>query len=119
MPRRAQGPRLYLDTSRMQWVIRDGSNFVRTGCPESDREGAEKRLAEHIGAKYQPTPSPSPPIADVLLAYSRERLANVPSGPNTAWNIKNLIEFWGSKNVQNITPNSCKEYVATKSVGGA
>ena len=119
MPRHAQGPRLYLDRRRKQWIVRDGKSFSRTGRPKSDRAGAEKRLAEYIGAKYRPTPSPSPMIADVLLAYSREHLPSVPSGANTAWNVKNLILFWGMKKIDYVTPNNCRTYAATKAAGGA
>jgi integrase len=119
MPRRAQGPRLYLDQRRKQWIVRDGKSFRRTGRPESDRAGAETRLAEYIGAKYRPTPNPSPMIADVLLAYSREHLPSVPSGANTAWNVKNLIAFWGMKKVDFVTPSNCVAYAATKTAGGA
>jgi integrase len=119
MPRRAQGPRLYLDQRRKQWIVRDGQSFSRTGRAESDREGAEKRLAEYIVAKYRPAASPSPLIADVLLAYSREHLPNVPSGANTAWNVKNLVAFWGTKKVDFVTPNNCQDYAVSKSAGGA
>src|SRR4030088_1986339 len=119
MPRSAKGPRLYLDRRRKQWIVRDGSSFRRTGRPESDRQGAETRLAEYISAKYRPAPNPSPMIADVLLVYSREHLTSVTSGANTAWNIKNLIPFWGMKRVDFVTPNNCAAYAATKTAGGA
>lgn len=48
MPRPALGPRLYLDTSRGQWVIRDGTKFRRTGAAASDREAAKAAFARHM-----------------------------------------------------------------------
>lgn len=119
MPRQSKGPRLYLDRRRGQWAIRDGQDFVRTGCPKSDHEGAEKQLAEYIGEKYRPPRSPSPLIADVLIIYSKEHLPDVPSGANTAWNVKNLAGFWGARNLDYITKETCKAYAATKNAGGA
>jgi integrase len=114
MPRRSQGPRLYLDPRRDQWVIRDGENFVRTGCARSDNEGAEKKLAEYIAGKYRPTPSPSPLIADVLLVYAKERLPKTKAAAKAAHNISNLKRFWGQKKAADINADSCNEFAATR-----
>jgi integrase len=119
MPRKAQGPRLYLDPRRKQWVIRDGQNFVRTGCARADHEGAQKRLAEYIGSKYRPAPSPSPLIADVLLAYSQEHLPTTLAAANSAFNINNLKGFWGAKKLLDVNARNCRAYAETKSAGGA
>ena len=74
MPRRrSPPPRLYLDRIRKQWLIRDGALGIRTGCPETNRVGAEKRLAEYLASKHKPEPSADPLIADILLAYSNGR----------------------------------------------
>ncbi len=71
LPRRSKGPRLYLDPRRKQYIIRDGSRFVRTGCGERDSAKAEKFLAQYIGHKHTPEPSGAPMIAEVLDAYRR------------------------------------------------
>lgn len=110
MPRKAKGPRLYLDRERKQWVIRDGSSFVRTGCLEPDNEGAEKKLAEYIASKYRPAPTPSPRIADVLLVYAKEHLPTTRAADRAAHNISNLIPFWGSKRAEDVTTENCKAY---------
>ncbi len=48
MPRMNLGARLYLDPRRKCWVIRDGNVFARTGCVESEREQAERKLSEYL-----------------------------------------------------------------------
>ena len=49
MPRRALGPRIWFESRRGQWIIRDGSVFIRTGC--AGWAGAEKCLAEYMRSR--------------------------------------------------------------------
>lgn len=110
MPRKPKGPRLWLDQERGQWVIRDGSSFIRTGCAESDNEDAEKKLAEYIARKYKPAAVPSPLIADVLLIYAQERLPKTRAADKAAHNISNLTPFWGSKRASDVNADNCNAY---------
>jgi integrase len=119
MPRRSKGPRLYLDSKRGQWVVRDGPRFIRTRAGASDRDVAEKFLAEYIGNKYRPTPSPTPLIADVLSVYASEVAPHKKTARNIAYNISNLLKWWGTKTVAEISVKSCREYAATKLSQGA
>lgn len=119
MPRRSHGPRLYLDKRRNQWIIRDGTSFVRTGCARSDNEGAEKRLSEYIASKYRPAPTPAPLIADVLLFYAQEHLPTTAAANKAAHNISNLTKFWGLKKASDVTPTTCREYAKTRPPVGA
>lgn len=119
MPRRRQAPRLYLDPGRRQWVIRDGPSFVRTGCAESDRGGAEKQLGRYLGQKYKPEGGPDPLIADVLLTYAQEHVPHIKGAKNTSYNIASLAEFWGAKSVSNITAKTCREYASGRGGGAA
>lgn len=119
MPRRKAGPRLYLDRKRGQWVIRDGARFVRTGCVEGDSAGAERSLALYIGNKYQPKISSEPLIADILLAYSTEKLAHTRAAGNAAYNVASLADWWGSMKVSEITPGHCRAYATTKTPAAA
>ena len=114
MPRRAKGPRLYLDPKREQWVIRDGARFVRTGASEGERGQAEKALAEYIGVKHKPEPTATPLIADVLTVYADEVAPHRKSARNTAYNISNLLKWWGTKTVADITTKSCRAYTAVR-----
>lgn len=119
MPRRAKGPRLYLDPKRLEWVIRDGSYFGRTGCPQEHAERAQKLLAQYIGRKYQPQASGSPLIADVLLAYGTEHVPHKRSAKNIDYTIGNLSEWWGDKTIADVTAANCRAYAALKSTPAA
>jgi integrase len=120
MGRRRQPPRLWLD-QRRGWAILDGGTFIRTGCDESNRDGAEKKLAEYIAEKHKPQvqPSAKPCIAEVLNAYMDEHLPNTRSIKNTIYNIGSLLRWWGDKLVSDITPHNCQAYAATKSPSAA
>jgi len=110
MPRKSKGPRLYLDRDRRQWVIRDGSSFVRTGCAEPDNASAEKQLAEYIARKYRPAAVASPLIADVLLVYAQERLPKTRAADKAAHNISNLTPFWGKMRASDVNSDNCAAY---------
>lgn len=110
MPRRRSPPRLYLDKARRQWIIRDGTTRIRTGCAEADRGKAEKLLAEYIGEKHQPAFGPDPLIADILTVYSREHLQHKISAPNYAYNVAILANWWGDKSLSDVTPANTRAY---------
>jgi integrase len=119
MPRRRSPPRLYLDPTRRQWVIRDGQRLVRTGCAEPDRHGAEARLATYLGQKHTPQRGPSPLIADVLLAYASDHLPHTRSSKNAAYNVSNLSAWWGVKKLSDVTARNCRAYAESKSPAAA
>jgi len=114
MPRRAKGPRIYLDRKRGQWVIRDGTLFIRTGCSEGDSAAAEKCLAQYIGRKYKPEASGAPMIADLLSVYGDEVAPTMKSRRLIAYHILNLLKWWGDKTAAQITMKTCKEFCATR-----
>ena len=119
MPRRKSPPRLYLDPGRQQWIIRDGSSFIRTGCAEGERKQAEIELAAYLGKKYKPESGPDPLIADVLLAYTKEHVPHTRAASNAAYNVSNLSGFWGDKRVSGISANACREYAGGRSPAAA
>ena len=112
MPRRRAAPRLYLDPGRRQWVIRDGASFVRTGCVEDDRRGAEKRLIEHLGQKHRPWrgAGENPLIADVLVAYASEHLPHTVNAKQASYSIAALGEWWAGKRLGDVTGKACRAY---------
>lgn len=118
MPRRAKGPRLYLDPSRRTWSIRDGASYARTGCPETDSERAEKFLAEYIANKYAPKRSSAPLVADMLLAYATERLPQQKSR-SAKYNISNLDKWWDDKSLAHITAANCRAYAIGRTPSAA
>jgi integrase len=113
MPRRRLPPRLYLDEKRGQWVIRDGEGFVRTGCAESDVAEAERVLSKYIARKYAPTASPSPPVADILIAYLRDVVPGMKSRSGK-YTVSNLAKFWSDKTLAEVTKANCKAYAETR-----
>jgi integrase len=117
MPRRAKGPRLYRDPSRGQYVIRDGSRFIRLGAASPVE--AEKHLAEYIASKHRPVPSEGPLVADILAAYATDVAATRKSAVNISYNIGNLLRWWGSKRAAEITARNCRAYAATKTAPAA
>jgi integrase len=119
MPRRRAPPRLYLHPTRRQWVIRDGESYVRTGCAEHDRHGAEARLASYLGKKHKPQAGPTPLIADVLLAYASEHLPHTNAAKNAAYNISNLSAWWGDKKLSDVTARNCRAYAQGKTPAAA
>ncbi len=119
MPRRAKGPRLYLDPNRKEWIIRDGAYFGRTGCPATNAARAEKLLSLYIASKYKPEPSSEPLIADILLAYGKEHVPHKRSSKNIDYTIGNLSGWWGSKKLADVTAKNCRAYSATKSAPAA
>jgi len=114
MPRRSKGPRLYLDPRRKQWIIRDGSRFVRTGCGEGDGAKAEKFLAQYIGHKHRPEPSGAPMIADVLNVYGTEVAPHKKTARNMGYNISNLLRWWGDKSAAEISTKTCRAYAESR-----
>src|SRR5262245_19235000 len=111
MPRRRSPPRLYLDPARRDWVIRDGPAFIRTGCAESNRDHAEKQLAEYLGQKHAPARSNDPSIADCLILYAREHAPHTATAARSiAYQIEHLGKWWDVKRVSDITAVMCREY---------
>lgn len=118
MPRHSKGPRLWLDQRRKQWVIRDGASFIRTGCAHEQAEHAQKLLAKYIARKYEPPKSDSPPIADILLVYDRDRIPNL-KARSARYKVSNLAKWWGDKTLADVTAVNCRAYAATKSQAAA
>jgi integrase len=114
VPRRKAPPRLYLDPARKQWIIRDGTSFIRTGCAEHDHSAAEKQLARYIGHKHRPEASGAPLIADVLNVYAAEHIPHTRSKANAAYQIAALADWWGDRTVSAIAAKTCRDYAAQK-----
>ena len=117
MPRRARGPRLYLDPRRRTWAIRDGGKFVRTGRAETDRGGAEEDLGAYLARKHKPERSGAPLIADMLLAYTKEHAPSRARPGNIAHAVGNLEKWWGDKRLADVTAKNCRAYAETRPQG--
>jgi integrase len=118
MPRRRLPPRLYHDETRGDWVIRDGAAFIRTGFAHSQLAEAERALANYLAAKYKPEPSPIPSMADILLAYRRDKVPGMKSRA-AIYNVRNLAEWWTDKTLNDVTAANCRTYAATRTPASA
>jgi integrase len=118
MPRRRLQARLYLDKSRGQWAIRDGQTFIRTSCALGELAQAERILAEYIAQKYKPQRSSDPPVADILLAYLRDKVPGMKSR-SAKYNIGNLASWWSDKTLDQVTSANCRAYAATRTQAAA
>ncbi len=119
MPRRKSPPRLYLDKSRRQWVIRDGTAYIRTGCSESELSLAEQALVGYLGSKYKPAPSSAPAILDILTAYSNEHVPQKRSAAKIDHTIRNLSRWWADKFLIDVSARNCRAYAAIRPAAAA
>jgi hypothetical protein len=108
-----------LDPKRRVWVIRDGIRFIRTGCPEGAIDQARRLLGKYLANQYEPQPNPTPLIADVLLAYTKEVIPHKRTARNLRYNVAALERWWGDKRVSDVTAINCRAYAATKKPSGA
>lgn len=58
-------------------------------------------------------------IADVLNVYGQEVAPHKKTASNIAYNINNLLKWWGDKGAAEISAKACREYAATKAASGA
>jgi integrase len=119
MPRKRSAPRLWLDKKRHQWVIRDGKNFIRTGCSEGEHEPAQKQLAKYLAKKWEPEIVASPLVADILAVYAREHVPKTRSISNTLYNIQSLSTFWDDKRLADVTPEATRSYAMGRTAAAA
>jgi integrase len=114
MPRKSQGPKLYLDPVRKTWSIRDGKCIVRTGCAEDDLAGAQQALGAYIGRKFEPERGLTPSIDEILLVYTREVIPDRPSARKLASDVKLLLPFWSGKQLADVTKANCRAFWETR-----
>lgn len=104
--------------ARRVYVIRDGDAYIRTGCFEGDQAGAEQALALYLASKLRPpargSSSAQVTIADVLLAYLRERAPLTARPRETEAAIHRLNEFWGVRRVDEVRGAACREFVLVR-----
>lgn len=118
MPNRAKGARLYLKEEagkRPVWIIRDGAKRIGLGLAIDEREEAEKRLAEYLSDKHQPSRerdrSPTAiSVADVLSIYMADKGSAVARPAALAGRVEALAGFFGTKTLADINGALCRAY---------
>jgi len=106
------------------WLIRDGDQFISTGCGAGDRAEAERRLAAYIAAKYAPERRErslaAVPVADVVNIYLTDKAPGQARPEKAAERGERLIKWWGDKSLADVTGATCRAYAASRgSPGGA
>src|SRR5262245_43738289 len=111
MSRQSKGTRLELYKRQgrtTMWVVRDGQRMHSTGCPESDRAGAERALADYIASKYDPKASrrggdPNAIlVADALNVYMTEHVPTLANPDAEITRLENLGAFFGAKKISQL-----------------
>ena len=124
MPRNSRGPRLWLRPARARgrdgsveravWIVRDGRRSVSTRCGQGDRAEAEKQLAAYIAAKYRPGRRGRDlgqiPVADVISIYLSDVAPGLARPSQTAARCDQLLDFFGTMTLDNVTGASCRAY---------
>ena len=92
---------------------------VSTGLGALEEAEAERRLAEYIAKKHQPTrdreQSPSSiPVADVLAVYVTDRTATVGRPIELRQRVTALADFFGTMMLSDINGAACRAYTAQR-----
>jgi len=130
MPRRSKGARLWLRPEtkkngklqrRAIWLIIDDGRHFATGCLAHEVDKAERKLADHVARKYQPSRKERDieliDVADVLTVYLDD------TGPRQALRAKlegrigRLNEYWGGKMLADVTGETCRDYARRRAPG--
>jgi integrase len=119
MPRPSKGPRLALFKAKGRttvWNIRDGQRTIGTGCLESERKAAERKLADYIVAKHDPRASRSGgdpnaiKIADALTVYMQEKIIATSRPKAGIAMIENLGGFFGERTIGDLNGSLQRAY---------
>lgn len=117
MPRKRLPARLYWHARDRQWIIRDGSDFRRTGCGDGEREAAERALAAYLEGRAVTRPrGPARPhevtVGAVLAIYADDKAGQVKGAEVLANNIAALAAFWGDLTCDAVKGSTCRAYQA-------
>lgn len=124
MPRRAKGPRLYLQPARPArdgkpaeravWVIRDGSVKRSTGAGARQTRQAEIAFAAYLAEKTAPRighrDPAAIPIADVIAVYAEDVVPHHARPNETAARLDNVLEFFKGETLAELNKARCEAY---------
>lgn len=104
--------------SHASWVIRDGLQFISTGCRTHSRAEAERKLQEYLTTKYAPIRRERDisqiMIVDVLEIYQRDVVPGSANPDKVMERIERLIEFFGDYTLDDINGALCRDYVKSR-----
>ncbi|WP_082479266.1 site-specific integrase [Methylobacterium sp. Leaf102] len=135
MPRSTKGARLWFRGPRYDnktgklrergtWIIRDGIEFVSTGCALEEIRAAEEKLAAYIAGKATVTKKSTDiekiDVADVLDFYLEKTRDRQSNKTKLDERITRLAKWWGGKMLSEVTGETCEAFTAFRgSDGGA
>jgi integrase len=99
------------------WVILDGGKQFGTACGASDRQGAERALADHIARQFIAAPTKKDrsardvAVAEVIAHYLQLKRDTATRPKELAARAEKLLAYWGDKTLDDITSGTCAEYV--------
>ena len=116
MPKRNAGACLKWREERQMWEIQwfEGGRRRRRATGTHVRQDAEKQLTDHITFSHRTHGRLHPDerlIDDVLADYVQERGQFLKSQRTLETCITSLASFWGSKTVQEVREEVCREYL--------
>lgn len=124
MPRRAKGPRLWLQPARRDgseaavWCIRDGKIKRSTGAGAGEIGRAETALRDYLNAKGTPRRRDRDPaqvlIADVVSVYSEDKVHTHVRASDTADRLSRILTHFEGKTLDYLNMTTCAEYVRTR-----
>ncbi|HEY8007719.1 MAG TPA: site-specific integrase [Methylocella sp.] len=126
MPRKSKGAHTWLRPARRDatgkiteaavWIILDGGKQISTTCGAHEGEEAERRLADYIASKYAPERRERPlseiKIADVIGVYLDDVAPGLAQPEKAGERAERLLEFFGDRQLDEITGALCREYEA-------
>lgn len=124
MPRRAQGPRLWIRPARRDRsgrithqpavFILDRGSQIATGCAPENTAASEQALADYITKKYRPPSGlrdPSQiPVADVLATYLTDIVPGHSRPEETKRRIARVSAFFGQKVLAGVNGPTCRAF---------
>lgn len=131
MPRRAKGPRLYLQPARRDdggklieravWVIRDGAKKHSTGIRAGKAgppEEAQRALRDYLNSKATPRFRDRDPsaveVAAVVAIYAEDVVPGHARPAETAARLENIVRLFPGKTLAYLNKQTCAEYVKAR-----
>jgi integrase len=132
MPRRAKGPRLWLQPARRDakgkvtesavWCIRDGGTKLSTGVGPGEDQGppvpAQNALRDYLVQKSTPRPRDRDPseveIATVIAIYIEDVAPRHARPDATSDRLEQILKHFAGKTLDYLNMTTCGEYVKAR-----
>lgn len=128
MPRRAKGPRLWLQPARRNdagavieaavWCIRDGSIKRSTGAGIGETGRAESALRDYLNSKAAPRPRDRDPseilIASVVEVYLEDKAGSHARPKDTRARLKSIVTHFAGRTLDYLNSKTCADYVKAR-----